>query len=131
MPSRRHRDADRERGAATLEMVVLLPLLFGILFAGVQGAVYYHARTLAIAAAQEGARAAAHENSTMAAGTAAAHAFVDDVAGDSLTDVSVTGSRTATTATVTVHGTSLTVLPGWTLTVTQSASTPVERITAP
>ena len=55
-----------ERGTATVELVVLLPLLFTILFAGVQGAVYYHARTLAIGAAQEGARAAASEHGTLA-----------------------------------------------------------------
>ena len=119
----------RERGSASVEMVVLLPLLFGILFAGVQGALLYHARTLAIAAAQEGARAAAAQGGTLSAGTAAATGFLHNAAGDALTGVSVTGTRTASVATITVQGTSLTVVPGWTLTVKQSATLPVERIT--
>ena len=41
----------------------------------------------------------------------------------------MTGTRTASVATITVQGTSLTVVPGWTLTVEQSATLPVERIT--
>ncbi len=118
-----------ERGSASVELVVLMPLLLLILFSGVQGAVYYHARTLAMAAAQEGARAAARENATLAAGTSAAKVFVTEVAGDSLTAVTITGSRTPTTATITVRGSSLSLVPGWTPTVEQSASLPVERIT--
>jgi hypothetical protein len=41
----------------------------------------------------------------------------------------MTGGRSATTATVTVTGTSLSVIPGWSPAVSQSASVPVERIT--
>ena len=120
---------DRERGSVSVEMVLFMPLLLLILFSGVQGAVYFHARTLAIAAAQEGARAAARENATLTAGTAAATAFLADVAGDSLTSVAVTGTRSATTATITVRGSSLSLIPGWTPTVEQTANLPVERIT--
>lgn len=118
-----------ERGSASVELVVLMPLLLLILFSGVQGAVYYHASTLALAAAQEGARAAARENATLAAGTSAASAFVTHAAGDSLTGVRVTGTRTPVTATITVTGSGLSLVPGWTPTVTQAASLPVERIT--
>ena len=118
-----------ERGSASVELVVLMPLLLLILFSGVQGAVYYHASTLALAAAQEGARAAARENATLAAGTSAATAFVTDTAGDSLSSVAITGSRTAVTVTITVRGSSLSLVPGWTPTVESSASLPVERIT--
>lgn len=118
-----------ERGSASVELVVLMPLLLLIVFSGVQGAVYYHASSLALAAAQEGARAAARENATLTAGTSAATAFLTDTAGDSLTAVTITGSRTPVTATITVRGSSLSLVPGWTPTVTQSASLPVERIT--
>ena len=47
----------RERGSSSIQMVILMPALFSIMFLGMQGALYYHARTVAIAAAQEGARA--------------------------------------------------------------------------
>ena len=46
-----------------------------------------------------------------------------------MTSTSVSGSRTTTTATIIVTGKSLSVIPGWQVTVRQSASVPVERLT--
>jgi Flp pilus assembly protein TadG len=119
-----------ERGSSSIQMVILMPALFSIMFLGMQGALYYHARTVAIAAAQEGARVAGSENGTARDGISAASSFVADAGGkDVLSGPNVTGGRSATTATVTVRGTSLSVIPGWAPAVTQSASVPVERIT--
>ena len=121
-----------ERGSATIELVILLPALFAVMFLGMQAALFYHARSVAIAAAQEGARAASAESGTQSDGVAAADAFVSDAGGDDvLSGVSVTADRTATTVTVTVIGNSLSVIPGWTPRIEQSASLPTERITAP
>lgn len=120
----------RERGSSSIQMVMLMPALFSIMFLGMQGALYYHARTVAIAAAQEGARAAGSQNGTAAEGVSAASSFVSDAGGkDVLPGAHMTGGRSATTATVTVTGTSLSVIPGWSPAVSQSASVPVERIT--
>ncbi len=120
----------RERGSVSVQLVILMPVLFSVMFLGVQGALFYHARTVAIAAAQEGARAAAAETGTTGRGIAAASSFVAQAGGaDVITDVSVSGSRTATTATVTVQGRSLSVIPGWSPPVAQSATVPVERTT--
>ena len=122
--------AGRERGSSSIQMVILMPALFSIMFLGMQGALYYHARTVAIAAAQEGARAAGSQNGTAAGGISAASSFVSDAGGkDVLPGAHLTGGRSATTATVTVTGTSLSVIPGWSPAVSQSASVPVERIT--
>ena len=119
-----------ERGSSSIQMVMLMPALFSIMFLGMQGALYYHARTVAIAAAQEGARAAGSQNGTVAEGVSAASSFVSDAGGrDVLPGAHMTGGRSATTATVTVTGTSLSVIPGWSPAVSQSASVPVERIT--
>src|SRR3954470_16457311 len=107
--SRRRRD---ERGSVSIELVILLPALFAVLFLGMQAALYYHARTVAIAAAQEGARAAGAETGHETDGTSAADAFVTDAGGDDvLQDATATADRTATTATVTVQGFSLSVIP--------------------
>ena len=57
-----------EHGSSSIQMVMLMPALFSIMFLGMQGALYYHARTVAIAAAQEGARAAGSQNGTAAGG---------------------------------------------------------------
>ena len=119
-----------ERGSTSIQMVMLMPALFSVMFLGMQGALYYHARTVAIAAAQEGARAAGGQNGTAAGGISAASSFVSDAGGeDVLPGAQMTGGRSATTATVTVTGTSLSVIPGWSPAVSQSASVPVERIT--
>ncbi|MGH3999226.1 MAG: TadE family protein [Pseudonocardiaceae bacterium] len=119
-----------ERGAASIEMVVLLPALFAVLFLGMQAALYYHARTIAIAAAQEGARAAAANHAGPDDGVAAARAYLDDT-GDSLETPKASAQRTATTATVTIRGHALSVIPGWKPVITQHASAEVERLTAP
>lgn len=126
--SRRH----DERGSVSIELVILLPALFAVMFLGMQAALFYHARTVAIAAAQEGARAAGTEQGRETDGVAAANDFIDEAGGDDvLTATSATADRTPTTATVTVTGFSLSVIPGWKVRITQSATVPVERVTAP
>lgn len=119
-----------ERGSASLQLAVLLPVLFGVMFLGLQAALVYHARTVAVAAATEGARAAAVEGGTADDGAQAASGFVADAGGaDVLEQAAVTARRSAGTATVTVSGTALTVLPGWHPRIRQSATLPAERIT--
>ena len=121
-----------ERGSVSIELVILLPALFAVLFLGMQAALYYHARTVAIAAAQEGARAAGAETGTRSDGVEAANGFVAEAGGDDvLVGANSTADRTATTVTVTVSGHSLSVIPGWTPKVVQSASLPTERLTSP
>src|SRR5262245_52999019 len=93
---RRRRD---EKGSASVELVILLPALFAVLFLGMQAALCYHARTVAIAAAQEGARAAGAEQGRESDGAVAANDFLAEAGGDDvLRGASVTASRSATTA---------------------------------
>jgi Flp pilus assembly protein TadG len=121
-----------ERGSVSIELVILLPVLFAVMFLGMQAALFYHARTVAIAAAQEGAKAAGGENGKEADGVSAASSFIVEAGGDDvLTGASASADRTATTVTVTVRGHSLSVIPGWNPVIVQSASLPVERLTAP
>ena len=127
--SSRRRD---ERGSVSIQLVILLPALFAVMFLGMQAALFYHARTVAIAAAQEGARAAGGESGKESDGVQAANAFLADAGGnDVLTGATTTAKRTATTVTVVVQGHSLSVIPGWSPVVRQVASVPVERLTAP
>ncbi|GIL37599.1 TadE family protein [Phycicoccus sp. DTK01] len=127
---RRERPHRLERGSTSVQMVVLMPALFAVMFLGLQAALVYHARTLALAAAQEGARATSAERGTVTAGVRAARDFLADTAGDAISHSTVHGHRSTTTSTVTVTGLSLSVIPGWHPRVTQSASLPVERITS-
>jgi Flp pilus assembly protein TadG len=112
-----------------VEVVVLLPLVFLLLFAMVQGGLWFHARAVALAAAQEGARVAAAEDSSAGAGISAASSFVADAGSGVVRDPAITGSRSITTATVTVTGLAQSLVPFLNPTVAQSASFPTERIT--
>ncbi|CAN5175612.1 hypothetical protein BH11ACT1_BH11ACT1_27670 [soil metagenome] len=119
-----------DRGSATVQIVVLMPALFLLMFTGMQAALIYHARTVAIAAAQEGARTAAAQYSSAAAGDVAAGQFIASAGGeDVLHGVTITATRDATTASVVVTGTTMSVVPGWIPQIVQSASAPVERVT--
>lgn len=120
--------ARQERGSATIQMVVLMPALFTLMFLGVQAAVLYQGRTITLAAAQEGARVSAAEDGTNAAGVAAASDFVASTSAG-LKKTSVSGNRTATTATITVTTHTVSLIPFVSPKITQSASMPVERLT--
>lgn len=120
-----------EQGSATLEIAVLFPAVLLATFGLIQGALYFHARDVALAAATDGLTAARARTGSGEEGRQAASAFVQRAGGDDvLLGSSVSSFRTATTATVTVTGRTLSLvpgLPGWS--VSQTASGPVERFT--
>ena len=118
-----------ERGSSSVEMVIALPLVLTVLFLAVQAGTWFHARSIALASAQSGARTSAMLNSTLEAGLSSARSFAADVGGTTLTGVTVTGDRTATSTTVTVTGHSVRLVPFMDVTVSQSATLPVERYT--
>ncbi len=111
-----------------MQYVILMPALFLLMFLGLQSAIVYQGRTLALAAAQEGAREAAGENGTAASGIARAGDFAATKSA-SLTAIGVSGYRNANAAGVTVTATTLSVLPGFQFHIRQSATMPLERIT--
>ena len=128
--SRTKQSAKRgERGSSSIEMVIALPIVLTVLFLAVQAGTWFHARSIALASAQSGARTSAMLNSSLEAGLSNARSFAADVGGTTLTGVTVTGDRTATSTTVTVTGHSVRLVPFMDVTVSQSATLPVERYT--
>lgn len=121
------------RGAVSVELVVVLPAFLALIFGIIQGGLFFHARTVALAAAQEGVRAASSLDGTAGDGATAAAQFLSKAGGDAaLSDSTVAPQRTPTEATVTVSGFAPSVLPGWTgPRVVQTATSPVERFTGP
>lgn len=111
----------------SIQMVVLMPALFGIAFTGLQAGLYFYGRSAAMSAATTGARAAAAEHGTPDDCHSAANNFIASL-GDVLTNPQVTCTRTATTVTVRVAGTTLSVIPGWSPRVEQASNLAVERI---
>lgn len=120
-----------ERGSVSLELVVVFPAVLLVLFVGIQVALYFHARNVALAAAQEGLRAARAENGTAALGGQRAEDFLRSAGGSSvLTGVNVDEVRSATDASITVSGDALVVIPFVPMPrVSQTAAGPVERFT--
>lgn len=122
------RPCGHERGSATVELAVLMPLLLATLFGGIQAGMVFHARHIAIAAAQEGARGASAYQASLPDGISTATTVATDWAGTTLTGLHVTGQRTATRVSITVQGTATSLLPGMTWPIEQTASLPVERL---
>jgi Flp pilus assembly protein TadG len=119
-----------ERGAASVELAVTFPVVLLLVMTLIQAALWFHARSIALGAAQEGAREGRVQPASTARAETAAEGFLDQTASDLLTGRDVTVAASLSSIEVTVSGTSLSLFPGlsgWS--VTQSAVGPVERPT--
>lgn len=99
------------------------------IFAIIQAGLWYHARNVALSAAQRGVERARVQGANIGQGTAATTDFLNR-AGSSISDRSVTGTDGATVR-IEVSGTVSTWIPGLNLPVRQHASAARERVTAP
>ncbi|WP_245852737.1 TadE/TadG family type IV pilus assembly protein [Blastococcus aggregatus] len=120
-----------ERGAASVELAVTFPVVLLLVMTLIQAALWFHARSIALGAAQEGAREGRVQPASIVRAESAAAGFLEQTASDLLTDRTVTVADSPTSIEVTVTGTSLSLFPGlsgWS--VTQSAIGPVERVTS-
>ena len=121
--------AAAERGSAAVQSAILFPIALLLVFGIIQGALWFHARTIALGAAQEGARASSAEGGS--GGELRAREFVSNLAGGTLIrDLDVNETATGETVTITVAGKAPSLVPGVSgLTVRQSATAPIERFT--
>ena len=117
-----------ERGSLSVQMVVIMPLMFVIAFTGLQAGLYFYGRSAALSAATTGARAGAIEDGTAGDCRQAAAALIASL-GDVLTNARIDCVRTATAVTVRVSGDTLSVIPGWTPVAAQESVQQVERVT--
>jgi len=130
----RRRPGGRERGSSAIELVVLTPLLIAAIFAVIQAALVWHARHLALAAAQEGDRLARAAPYIPGAGAplsdgqlrAATLRYLTGLGPALLTAPTITVSRQAGYASVTVTGRAASLIPGGTLTVHATSRGPTE-----
>lgn len=130
-PPRSVTAAASERGSAAVQTAILLPVVLLLVFGIIQGALWFHARHIALGAAQEGARAASAQGGTGA--DQRAHQFVRDLTGGTLIrDLDVGVTSTADTVTVIVTGRAPSLVPGsGGLIVEQSATATIEQFTEP
>lgn len=128
----RRRRADRDRGSASIEFAITAVAVMAIIFAAIQAACWFWARSIALAAAQEGADAQRAYNAAPGAGQAKANAFITST-GDGLTGATVTVTSDGQNVQVRVSGRCLSVIPGFCNAVRVNATVhgTVERVTAP
>jgi Flp pilus assembly protein TadG len=118
----------RDRGALSLELAIVFPLVLVTIFAAIEAGLWYHARNVALSAAQRGVETARVQGATLDQGLAVTSGFLDR-AGDSISGRSVGGTDGAT-VTIEVTGHVDTWIPGLSLPIDQHASAARERVTA-
>ncbi|WP_276615665.1 TadE/TadG family type IV pilus assembly protein [Streptomyces sp. A1136] len=129
----RERTGRGDRGEASIQMAIVFPFVILVTVAVVQASMWFFARNIALTAAREGVAAARVYQAPEDAGAARAHETLSRIAGDSLTQSTVSTSGTsATEVRVAVTGTAPSLIPGLSgLSVSQSAGAPRERWTTP
>ncbi|MEV4821839.1 TadE/TadG family type IV pilus assembly protein [Micromonospora sp. NPDC049274] len=128
---RRLAAVDPQRGANPVELAVVMPLILVLLFASIQIAAVFLARSTALHAAQNGVNAQRLYDASDGSGKASATRFLK-ATGGWLVGWETTGPTCVTTdvdVTCTVTGRSLSVVPGVDFAIRQTAHGPVERVT--
>ena len=127
--ARREPRTSRDRGAVAAQVVVAIPLLAMLPMLIVQVALWAFAAHAAQAAASQALDTARVVGGSNSSGQAEATQILDQLTSNTLHDPHVTVQRTATTVTVTIMGTSETIVPGFHMTVHVHASGPIETFT--
>ncbi|MFE2991480.1 TadE family protein [Streptomyces sp. NPDC059262] len=119
-----------DRGSSPVQAAILFPVVIVITFTLLQGVMWAYAHNIAYTAARSGVAAGRIYEASPADGSAHAKRALDDLAGNMLTGTSVsTAGSSQDTMRVHVSGQSLTLLPGFHLTVQATVSGPIEHWT--
>jgi len=117
----------RDRGDATVEAVIIVPVIVVLTLLVVQFVLVWHGRHVAQAAAQNAARSAAAYQAQPAAGQAAGDDYLAEVAPNLLPGRTVTVTRDAAgTTTAIVDADVLTVIPFAAFHLQEQATAPLE-----
>src|SRR3954451_5373532 len=109
-----------ERGSVSLEMAIVFPVVLLLVMTSIQAALWFYARSIALGAAQEGAREGRVQPASTARAQAAAEGFLEQTASALLTGRGVTVTGSPASIAVTVTGPLLGLFPGqsgWSVTV--------------
>ena len=111
-----------------MELAIAFPVILLAVMTLIQASLWFYARSVALGAAEEGAREGRVQPASVERARSAAEQFLTQTAQDLLVGTTVDAAGSATTIEVTVSGTSISLFPGvagWT--VAQTAVGPVER----
>jgi hypothetical protein len=118
----------RERGATSIELALLTPVLLFVILFVVQYAMIYHAEQVARAAARAGAREARGADTAgwQAAAKSKAESYAQQIGANILIGAEAFPSGGADERFVEVQGEAIAVIPGWNRVVRERAGGPVE-----
>lgn len=122
-----------DRGTSAVELAFLAPALLMATLLIVQTAIWFHARQVAQAAVEKGARDTRAYQGTKAKGEAATLAAFDTLKGPRVTQGAprVNATVGATNAEVTLTTTSKEVIPFWSWPISVKAGGPIEKFQPP
>jgi Flp pilus assembly protein TadG len=120
-----------DSGFSALEMAVIFPVTIFIVFGIVQFGIWYHANDIAQAAAQQAVRSASAYGTTQADCSTEAGKVLNENAHGLIIHTQIACNRGAQTATVTVAGDAIQVIPFIPLPVKATATAPVEAFRPP
>lgn len=124
---RAEKEAGCQAGVASLEAVLVFPVLLLLLTFVIQVALWYHAADLADAAAQDGVRVARVAGASAADGINRANQLIDQTGPTILEARQVTASRDGDVTRVEVRGRCVRLVPFVSLPVHAVAESPTER----
>jgi hypothetical protein len=111
-------------------LALLFPTLLLLVMLAINAAYWYHARSVALAAARDGLSAARLQGSSPAVGVSAATDYARSTGSGVLAGVQASAAgSTATSVCITVRGTAPLMVPLLNVAVSQHACGPVERVT--
>jgi Flp pilus assembly protein TadG len=121
-------DKQTDRGASTLELALLTPILLLVILLVIQFAMVFHARHVALAAAQSGARVAREQSTGNWKGTSEAKAreYVQQIGPELLSGAAASAGGDQDQRWVTVTGTAVRVVPFLSFHVSQRSGGPIE-----
>lgn len=121
-----------DRGIVSAEVVIALPVVMLTVLACMQLCLLFFAQSVALAAAQQGVRAARADGASRTAGAGVAQRYAVQTAGGFLRSISASSGGDATTVRVTVRGQSLSLVPFLpSIQISEEAAGAVERFTTP
>ena len=116
-----------QEGSTSVEVTIAVPVLLLLIMLVVQFGLWYHAQHVVRAAADQGLRVARDPGHAPVSGRERASEFLDRAGGRLVEDRQVTVIRAVDTASVSVSGRVVAVVPGLRLPVRAVAAGPVER----
>ncbi len=121
-----------EQGSISAEVMIALPAVMFTILVCMQLCLLFFAQSVALAAAQQGVRAARADGASRTAGAGVARSYAERTAGGFLHSISTSSAGDATSVRVTVQGRALSLVPFLpSIQVSEEAAGAVERFTTP